>query len=73
MLGVLTEQLQLKHVLKIGPISSRLVHLLPIIPSSVLFIGYIIKYGPDPPLFATYSHVAFSYNSVSHHSHFTLL
>ena len=68
MLVVLTEQPQLKHVfLKTGPISSRFVHLLPIILSSVLFIGYIIKYGPDPPLFATYSHVAFSYNLVSHH------
>jgi len=49
--GGRAEQPPLKHVLlKIGPISSRLSHLLPIILSSVLFMGYIIKYGPDPPL-----------------------
>lgn len=33
------EQTQLQHeFLKMGPVSSRFVHLLPIIPSSVLFL-----------------------------------
>lgn len=47
-----------------GPVSSRFIHLLPIIPSSVLFIGYTISCG-------SYSHVALRYNLVSRHNCFT--
>lgn len=70
----LAQRPQLTHVLlNIGLISGRKLHLLPVILPSVLLIGDIIKYGPNPSGFATYSNVAIGSNLVSHHGCFTLV
>lgn len=63
MLEVFSEQPQLKSTRSWRQVLLA-AGLLPIILSSVLSIGYVIKHGLDPPWFATYSHVTFSCNLV---------